>query len=74
MEGEQRDRLTAGIYRPTDENEALARLEKAFRLTLADDPAAAEARRAAIEVDSFTLAEYLGSVAEETSAARVAGV
>ena len=44
--------------------EALARLEKAYQLTLANDPAAAEARRTAIEVDSFTLAEYLGAVAE----------
>lgn len=68
--GEQRDRLTAGIYLPTEENEALGRLEKAFRLTLADDPAAAEARREAIEVDSFTLAEYLGAVAEEAATAR----
>lgn len=74
VEGAQRDRLTSGIYLPTDEAEALARLEKAFRLTLADDTAAAEARRAAIEVDSFSLAEYLGGVLEETASTHAGGV
>lgn len=63
-DGAQRERLTSGIYLPAEETEALARLEKAFRLTLAGDPAAEEARRAAIEVDSFALADYLGVEAE----------
>lgn len=77
-EGETRDRLTAGIFLADDENEPLGRLEKAFRLTRAAkagdaeaERLAAEARREAIEVDSFTLAEYLGAAAEDLAATRV---
>lgn len=69
-DGGERERLTAGIYLPTEPNEALARLETAFRLTLADDPSAEEARRAAIEVDSFALAQYLGAAGDELATSR----
>jgi acyl-CoA dehydrogenase len=99
--GEQRDRLTAGLFLPDDPREALGRVERAFRLshraapleerlrqargegklaagrpeevaaaagalgllTAAESALVAEAaaaRREAIEVDSFSLAEYLG--------------
>ncbi|HEX6900685.1 MAG TPA: acyl-CoA dehydrogenase [Thermoanaerobaculia bacterium] len=64
--GEQRDRLTADLYLPADPDEAVGRLERAFLLVsrsltepeLARE--AAEARLDAIQVDSFTLDEYLG--------------
>ncbi len=36
--GSQRDRLTEGIYIPTDSNEALGRLEKAFVLSFKAEP------------------------------------
>jgi acyl-CoA dehydrogenase len=67
--GAQRDRLTAGIYLPADSDQAVGRLERALVLAarsreFPQDAAlareAAEARRDAIEVDSFTLEEYLG--------------
>ena len=35
--GAQRDRITDGIYIPTDTNEALGRLENAFKLTVESD-------------------------------------
>jgi acyl-CoA dehydrogenase len=64
--GEQRDRLTADLYLPTDPDEAVGRLERAF-LLVSRSPTepdlareAAEARLDAIQVDSFTLDEYLG--------------
>jgi acyl-CoA dehydrogenase len=64
--GEQRDRLTADLYLPTDPDEAVGRLERAFLLVSRSltEPdltrEAAEARLDAIQVDSFTLDEYLG--------------
>lgn len=98
--GEQRDRLTAGIYIPTDENEALGRIEKGFELIYNTQPLykklllaikqhvlpkdqpevlfqkavekhvltqseadqlleAERVRRDLVQVDSFTLEEYL---------------
>jgi acyl-CoA dehydrogenase len=51
--GEQRDRLTAGIFLPADPEEALARLERAFLLTWQDAPEAASSRADALQVDSF---------------------
>jgi acyl-CoA dehydrogenase len=51
--GEQRDRLTAGLFLPADPHEALARLERAFVLTCEDAPEAASAREDALRVDSF---------------------
>jgi acyl-CoA dehydrogenase len=98
--GPQRDRLTEGIYLPTDPGEALGRIERAFRLVTEAGPLldrlrrqaragalpkaplgeqvaearkrgllseregslldeAAEAREEAIQVDSFTIQEYL---------------
>ncbi len=35
--GEQRERMTAGMYVPSDPNEALGRLERAFRLAYQED-------------------------------------
>jgi acyl-CoA dehydrogenase len=70
--GAQRDRLTAGIYLPADPTQAVGRLERALDLAVRSKKApedaalareAAEARRDAIEVDSFTLDEYLGLTA-----------
>ncbi|MFL6194596.1 MAG: acyl-CoA dehydrogenase [Thermoanaerobaculia bacterium] len=77
--GEQRDRLTGGIYVPADASQAIGRLERALHLASRSreilaraksepiSPAEAdllreadEARRDAIEVDSFPLDEYLG--------------
>lgn len=43
---EFRDRLTDDVFMPQDSNEALARLEKAFRLSLASDDVARKVRRA----------------------------
>lgn len=37
-QGEQRDRLTSGVYIPTDPNEAMGRLEKAFAAVSEADP------------------------------------
>jgi len=51
--GEQRDRLTHGLFVPSDEGEALARLERAFVLTWEDAPEAASSRADALQVDSF---------------------
>jgi acyl-CoA dehydrogenase len=91
--GPQRDRLTAGIFVPVDQDEPLARLERAFLLVRDAAPilhriarsrfssgapddaleagivtpdeaevlrAAAAARTEALQVDSFSLEEYLG--------------
>ncbi|HSG39790.1 MAG TPA: acyl-CoA dehydrogenase domain-containing protein, partial [Thermoanaerobaculia bacterium] len=64
--GEQRDRLTADLHLTTDPDEAVGRLERAFVLvgrSQADPDLAREAAEAcldAIQVDSFTLDEYLG--------------
>ncbi|MFL6290536.1 MAG: acyl-CoA dehydrogenase [Thermoanaerobaculia bacterium] len=57
--GEQRDRLTAGIFLPADPGEALARLERAFVLTWENAPEAAAARADALQVDSFPPEEHL---------------
>jgi acyl-CoA dehydrogenase len=66
--GAQRDRLTAGIFL-SDSDQAVGRLERALDLAVRSRKApedaelareAAAARRDAIEVDSFTLDEYLG--------------
>jgi acyl-CoA dehydrogenase len=57
--GEQRDRLTGDIYLPSDPQEAAGRLERALTL----DPRTPEgeaARAEAIQVDDFSLEEYLG--------------
>lgn len=51
--GEQRDRLTDGIFLPVGADEALARLERAFVLTWEDAPGAASSRADALQVDSF---------------------
>ena len=70
--GEQRDRLTEGIYLPADPEEAVGRLERAFAL----DPRTPEgeaARRDAIQVDDFSLEEYLGA-AEASLAAQATAV
>ncbi|MDX1639114.1 MAG: acyl-CoA dehydrogenase [Balneolaceae bacterium] len=45
--GEQRDRLTAGIYIPDDENEALGRYEKALSLITEADPVYRKLHKAA---------------------------
>ncbi|HEX7183241.1 MAG TPA: acyl-CoA dehydrogenase [Thermoanaerobaculia bacterium] len=72
--GEQRDRLTADLFLPADPQQALGRLERAFALVSEASAAAgqvgeeeadlvrraAEARADAIQVDSFSLEEYLG--------------
>jgi acyl-CoA dehydrogenase len=61
--GAQRDRLTADLFLPGDPEEALGRLERAFALvtTAGASPADAEKARAdAVQVDSFSLEEYLG--------------
>jgi acyl-CoA dehydrogenase len=112
--GEQRDRLTAGLYVPSDAAEAVGRIERAFLLvhrsqalvervrtasregripggppeSLLDVAVtagvidgreaglireAAEARRDAIEVDSFSLEEYLGIV-ERPASAKIAAL
>ncbi len=104
--GAQRDRLTAGLYLPTDEQEAVGRIERALLLvwqsreivervraasragTIPAGPPesrldeavaagiigrreagqvreAADARRDATSVDSFTLEEFLGFATEE---------
>src|SRR5947209_4708761 len=74
--GAQRDRLTAGIFL-ADAGQAVGRIERALDLAVRSrespqDEAlareAAEARRDAIEVDSFTLEEYLGLTANPTEA------
>ena len=70
--GEQRDRLTDGIYLPSDPEEAVGRLERALRLD-AQTPEGEAARRDAIQVDDFSLDEYLG-VAEPSPAARATAV
>jgi acyl-CoA dehydrogenase len=44
--GEQRDRLTAGIFVPTSEHEQLAKLEMAMRLTAESDAVNHKVRRA----------------------------
>ena len=36
--GDVRDRLTSGIFKPLDENEALGKLEAAFKLSVASEP------------------------------------
>ena len=51
--GEQRDRLTQGLFVPADPEEALGRLERAFVLTWEDAPEAASSRADALQVDSF---------------------
>jgi acyl-CoA dehydrogenase len=113
--GSQRDRLTEGIFLPTEPSEALGRMERAFRLgaeaaplfdrlgqatragVLPKGPPEAQvaealtrglldareaallreataAREDAIQVDSFTLQEYLGrGVAEEEEETAEAG-
>ncbi|MFP5286085.1 MAG: acyl-CoA dehydrogenase domain-containing protein, partial [Thermoanaerobaculia bacterium] len=58
--GEQRDRLTSGVFLPADPDEALARLERAFVLTCEDAPGAAAARAEALQVDSFPSEEKKG--------------
>jgi acyl-CoA dehydrogenase len=45
-QGAQRDRLTEGIYMPANENDALAKLEKAYRASLAADKVAARIKDA----------------------------
>lgn len=105
--GEQRDRLTRGMYFSFDPNEALGRLENAFILVTQADPIARkilqavrekklpkdaperlaaraveagiitkaeadllaraeEARNDAVQVDSFTLSEYMSSAVIKT--------
>jgi len=68
--GPQRDRLTADVYVPGEDDPALGRLERAFRLTAeaAATPEdeelarrAAEARREAIQVDEYSPEEYFGT-------------
>jgi acyl-CoA dehydrogenase len=44
--GEQRERLTSGIYRPTSSSEALAQLENAFHLAVAAEDVLSEIRTA----------------------------
>ncbi len=44
--GEQRDRMTAGIFHPTNSNDPFAKMEKAFRLTISSEEVARKARRA----------------------------
>lgn len=72
--GEQRDRLTAGLHLPADPKEVVGRLERAFLLVSRSrtEPALAreaeKARREALEVDSFTLEEYLGLTATVVAA------
>jgi acyl-CoA dehydrogenase len=79
--GAQRDRLTADLFLPQDPHEALGRLENAFALlaAAAQSPsdaekarAAAAARADAIQVDSFSLEEYLGIGTAEREAVGVA--
>jgi acyl-CoA dehydrogenase len=70
--GEQRDRLTEGIYLPSDPEEAVGRLERALTLD-ARTPEGEAARREAIQVDDFSLDEYLG-MAEPTPAAQATAV
>lgn len=45
-QGAQRDKLTNGIYMPTDSNDALAILEKAYRASLAADKVAERIKQA----------------------------
>jgi len=113
--GSQRDRLTEGIFLPTEPGEALGRIERAFRLGAEATPIldrlgqatragvlpkgppegqvaealtrglvdareatllreATAAREDAIQVDSFTLQEYLrGGAAEEEEETAEAG-
>ncbi len=47
--GEQRDNLTVGTYQPTDINEAIGRLENAFRLVTAAEPILKKIRTAAAD-------------------------
>lgn len=70
--GEQRDRLTEGIYLPSDPEEAVGRLERAFALD-ARTPEGEAARRDAIQVDDFSLEDYLG-MAEASPAAQATAV
>jgi acyl-CoA dehydrogenase len=51
--GEQRDRLTQDLFIPAGQDEALARLERAFVLTWEDAAEAASSRADALQVDSF---------------------
>jgi acyl-CoA dehydrogenase len=44
--GEQRDRLTAGVFVPTGEDEPLAVLERAFELAVEAEPLQARVRKA----------------------------
>jgi acyl-CoA dehydrogenase len=46
QQGDQRDRLTEGIYMPTNENDAFAKLEMAYRASLAADKVAARIKDA----------------------------
>jgi acyl-CoA dehydrogenase len=78
--GAQRDRLTSGIFLSASD-QAVGRLERALDLAVRskkspEDAAlareAAEARRDAIEVDSFTLDEYLGLATAEAETAATA--
>ncbi|MEA2601044.1 MAG: acyl-CoA dehydrogenase [Acidobacteriota bacterium] len=78
--GAQRDRLTAGIFL-SNADQAVGRLERALGLAVRSRKApedadlareAAEARRDAIEVDSFTLDEYLGLATAEAGIAATA--
>jgi len=73
--GAQRDRLTEGVFVPGEDDPAVGRLERAFRLTAEaaaapDDEElarqAAEARRAAVQVDEYSAAEYLGGAEKAT--------
>ncbi len=75
--GAQRDRLTAGIFL-SDPDQAVGRMERALILAARSKKSpedaelareAAEARRDAIEVDSFTLDEYLGLTTAEANIA-----
>jgi len=68
--GAQRDRLTADVFAPGEADRAVGRLERAFRLAAEaaaapDDEElaerAAEARREAIRVDEFSVAEYFAA-------------
>ena len=46
QQGDQRDRLTEGIYMPTNEKDAFAKLETAYRASLAADKVAARIKDA----------------------------
>jgi acyl-CoA dehydrogenase len=73
--GEQRDRLTDGVFLPADPGEALARLERAFVLARETTPEAAAARADALQVDSFPEKSAGPGISEPGAArsARLAG-